>query len=168
MQKYRKKTRELLIKLVFQMSSSPSPSSSSRGDFSEDAKDAFLADTSLYMGDVENDTPPGCIFDEAAGEKPDLPYLDWAFFCLRDNLSEVDSVISAASEKWAIDRMATVDLAILRVAVAELLYLDGIDSATSISEAVLMAKKYGSERSAPFVNGILGTIARSAGNEAAS
>lgn len=149
---FRRKTRELLIRLIFQMTST--------GDFSDAAKAAFLADTSLFTGDVREDLPLGCIFDEAAGEKPDMPYLDWAFACVRDNLARIDAVVSGASEKWSLGRMSTVDLSILRVAVAELLYMEGIDESVSVNEAVVMAKKYGAEKSAAFVNGVLGAVAR--------
>jgi len=143
------------MRLVFQMSTND--------DFSDEAKETFLNDRSLYMGDVERDTPPGCIFDEAAGETPDMAYLDWAFACIRDNLAEIDRKLAEASKKWSVGRMSGVDLAILRVAAAELLYIDEIEASVSVNEAVLMAKKYGSEKSSAFINGILGTIARSAG-----
>jgi len=149
---YRKKTRELLMRLIFQMTAT--------GDFSDNAKEAFLKDTSLYSGDVSEDTPMGCIFDEKKGESPDLIYLDWAFLCVRDNLEEIDAKLAEASEGWSVQRMGTVELAILRVAAAELSYIDGIDTGVSVNEAVLMSKKYGSEKSASFVNGVLGAIAR--------
>ena len=139
----------------------------SSGDFSDATKEAFLADKSLYSGDVIEDIPTGCIFDENQGEEPDLPYFEWCFFNLRENLSEIDSLINKASEKWSLGRMSFVDLAILRVAVAELLYIDEIDPGVSVNEAVLMSKKYGSEKSASFINGILGGIVR-AGAGAAS
>ena len=140
------------MRIIFQMTST--------GDFSDSAREVFMADTSLYVGDVKGDAPPGCIFNEAAGEGPDLPYLNWAFVCVHDNLAEIDKLIEGASENWALDRMNTVDLAILRVAVAELLYMDDIDVGTSIDEAVLMAKKYGTGNSSVFINGILGALAR--------
>ena len=157
---FRRKTRELLIRLVFQMTST--------GDFSDEAKAVFLADTSLYTGDVREDTPLGCIFHETAGEGPDMPYLDWAFACVRENLEEIDRAISGASEKWSIERMNIVDLSILRVAVAELLFMEDIDEGISVNEAVVMAKKYGSEKSAAFVNGVLGALARKGAGEGGS
>ena len=150
---YRKKTRELLIKLIFQMTST--------GDFSDTAKDAFLDDKSIYTGDVSEDMPPGCIFNEKTGETPDIPYFNWAFLCLKNHLDEIDQCIEDASEKWKVDRMSIVDLAILRVATAELIYMDEIEKSVSVNEAVLMAKKYGSEKSAVFINGVLGAIVRS-------
>ena len=150
---YRKKTRELLIRLIFQMASME--------DFSEGEKDRYLADSSLYIGDVREDLPPGCIFDETKGEKPDLPYLNRCFTCVREHLREIDDLIERASDKWKVERMSAVDLAILRVAVAELLYIDEIEDSVSVNEAVLLAKKYGSEKSAVFINGVLGKVARS-------
>jgi len=145
--KYRKKTRELLMRLIFQMSAAD--------DFSDEAKEAYLADTSLYLDDVS-----GCIFDEASCESPDMAYFEYAFQCVRDNLTEIDAELTKASQGWAVQRMGSTDRAVLRVAAAELMYIDGIDAGVSINEAVLLAKKYGTEKSASFVNGVLGTIAR--------
>jgi len=150
--KYRKKTRELLMRLIFQMSSA--------GDFSDESKDAFLNETSLYTGDIREEVPLGCIFDEASGESPDMPYFNRAFQCIRDNLTDIDKALTEASDGWTVQRMGMADLAILRVAAAELLYIDGIDTGVSVNEAVNLSKKYGSEKSASFVNGVLGTIAR--------
>jgi len=149
---YRKKTRELLMRLIFQMTST--------GDFSDEAREVFLADSSLYSGDVSLDSPPGCIFDESAGESPDTAYFNWAFECIRDNLPEIDLIIEEASEGWALPRIGTAELAILRVAAAELLYIEGIDTGVSVNEAVILSKKYGTEKSAAFVNGVLGSVAR--------
>ena len=151
--KYRKKTRELLMRIIFQMTIS--------GDYSDKAKDAFLSDTSLYTGDVEQNEPVGCIFDKAGNESPDLPYLNYVFQSVLDNIAEIDRILEATSKKWAVGRMSAIDLAILRIAVAEMLYADFIDDATSINEAVLMAKKYSSENSPSFINGILGAVTRS-------
>ena len=149
---YRKKTRELLMRIVFQMAST--------SDFSDEAKQAYLADTSLYLGNVQEEVPPGCIFDEPAGECPDFAYLNWAFSCLKDHLPEIDSTISAASEGWSVQRIGATELAILRVAATEIMFIEDIDIGVSVNEAVLMAKRYASEKSASFINGVLGTIAR--------
>ena len=155
--KYRKKTRELMIRIIFQMIVT--------GDFSDEAKDVFLADTSLYTEGVTDGEQTDCIFNEAKDENPDLPYLNYVFSCVKDNITEIDRILGEASTKWIVGRMSAVDLAILRVAVAEILYVDGIDDATSIDEAVLLAKKYSSESSPSFINGILGAVSRSKKNE---
>ena len=137
------------MRLIFQMTAI--------GDFSDESKEAFVKDSNLFKD----------IFDEAAGETPDMAYFSWAFLCVRDNLAEIDSLLAGVSRKWSLDRMDTVDLSILRVAVAELMYMEEIEDSISVNEAVLMAKKYGSEKSPAFINGILGTVARSSGGSGA-
>jgi N utilization substance protein B len=57
--------------------------------------------------------------------------------------------------------MARVDLAIIRLALYELLFMDDIPISVSINEAVELAKKYGNEKSSSFINGILGNFIRS-------
>jgi transcription antitermination protein NusB len=73
---------------------------------------------------------------------------------------QIDALINAASENWRISRMATVDRNILRLSVYELVYLDDIPPSVTINEAVEIAKRYGSQESPSFVNGILDTVAR--------
>lgn len=80
---------------------------------------------------------------------------------IRDHHEEIDELISNNLEKWTFDRIAKTDLAIMRTAVAEMLYLDKIPSAVSINEAVRLAKKYSDDNSYKFVNSVLGKIERS-------
>lgn len=77
-----------------------------------------------------------------------------------EHLDEIDNEISTNLKKWTLERLAQVDLAILRVAVYEFLYCDDIPLAVSINEAIDMAKNYSTLDSSKFINGILGTIAR--------
>ena len=70
---------------------------------------------------------------------------------------EVDSYIREAAPAWPIDKLNKMDLAILRLSVYELLHTE-TPPKVIIDEAVELAKEYGSEASAPFVNGVLGTI----------
>lgn len=74
---------------------------------------------------------------------------------LRDR-STIDEVIVEFSKGWKLDRIAKVDLAILRTAFGEILYMEDIPPAVSINEAVELAKKYSTDESASFINGILG------------
>lgn len=74
-----------------------------------------------------------------------------------DNLSSIDQAISQAAPNWPLDKINRLDLAVLRVATHELLYQDTPEKVV-IDEAVEIAKKYGSESSSGFVNGVLGTI----------
>jgi len=77
----------------------------------------------------------------------------------RENISAIDAVIKKAAEHWVISRMAVIDRNILRAATCELLYRHDIPSSVVIDEALEIAKKYSTEDSAPFINGILDKIA---------
>lgn len=75
-------------------------------------------------------------------------------------MAEIDARIDANSHKWSHDRISRVALAVLRLAVYEMLYEDATPVSVAINEAVELAKRYGGEEDASFVNGVLGGIAR--------
>lgn len=77
--------------------------------------------------------------------------------------ASIDAKIAALAEGYAIERLAAVDLAILRLATYEILYVPEVPPAVSINEAVDLAKKYSTEHSGAFVNGILGNLVRQEG-----
>jgi N utilization substance protein B len=72
--------------------------------------------------------------------------------------SQLDSIIENFSDHWKIGRMACVDRNIIRIAVYELLYCRDIPSKVSINEAVDIGKRFGTEESGAFINGILDSI----------
>ena len=76
-----------------------------------------------------------------------------------DNLARVDEVINTYSSDWSINRMPAVDRAILRVAVAELIYEKDLDSSVIVSEAVEISESLSTPDSGKFINGLLGNIA---------
>ncbi|MBO7357802.1 MAG: transcription antitermination factor NusB [Lachnospiraceae bacterium] len=78
---------------------------------------------------------------------------------IMEKLPEIDKAISERATGWTIDRMGKVDLAIIRLAVFEILFDDEIPVGVSINEAVELAKKYGREESGGFVNGVLAKFA---------
>lgn len=77
---------------------------------------------------------------------------------IKEHISDIDETISSHMDKWKIDRIGKADLAILRVAVAEILYVEEVPQAVSINEAVELSKKYGDAKSSSFVNAVLGKI----------
>lgn len=114
----------------------------------------------VYQMDVMNDFDYRNISlitenEEIQKENQALKTLD----VIRDHQQEIDDIINQHSDKWKTSRMAKTDLAILRIAVAEIYYMDSIPSGVSIDEAVNMAKKYGENRSYAFINSVLGKIA---------
>lgn len=74
------------------------------------------------------------------------------------NLSEIDNLIKSNANHWSLERMANIDRNILRIAVYEIVFIDNIPKSVSINEAVELAKKYSTENSFGFVNGVLGKI----------
>jgi N utilization substance protein B len=82
---------------------------------------------------------------------------------VQERIVEIDEILSNYSENWTIDRMTGVDRNILRMAIFELLYRPEIPKNVTINEAVEIGKKFGSEDSGAFVNGILDRIARDTG-----
>jgi len=76
-----------------------------------------------------------------------------------DVLPEIDSLIEGAAERWSIDRIAKIELAILRVAIYDMKY-DKIPVQIAVNEAVELSKKYGDDQSSKFVNGVLGQIVK--------
>ena len=73
---------------------------------------------------------------------------------------EIDAAISEKAVGWTIERMGKADLAIIRLAVYEIMFDDDIPVSVSINEAVELAKKYGRDESGGFVNGVLAKFAK--------
>jgi N utilization substance protein B len=84
---------------------------------------------------------------------------------VEDHEAELDETIGKYVRGWTMNRLSRVSLAILRLAIYELKYEADIPVSVSINEAVNLAKKYGGAEDAPFVNGVLGSAAKEAGNK---
>lgn len=77
------------------------------------------------------------------------------------NKEAIDEEISAYSQDWKVARMPAVDRNILRIAVYEMKYqAEKIDDGIAINEAVELAKRFGTDRSPKFINGVLGKLSR--------
>lgn len=76
------------------------------------------------------------------------------------HLEAIDKEISEKTTGWTIDRFGKVDLAIVRLAVYEILFDEAIPTPVAIDEAVELAKKYGRDESGSFVNGVLSKFAK--------
>ena len=77
-----------------------------------------------------------------------------------DHQAELDAVIEKYAQGWALNRLARVDLTIMRMAVYEMMHLPEIPVGATINEAVELAKKYAEDKSSGFINGILGSAAK--------
>lgn len=85
-------------------------------------------------------------------------YLSTVIKGVKTYVTELDKLISDHLINWTIERIATVDKTILRIALFEIKYMDDIPTSVSINEAIELAHKYGDEKSGKFINGILSNI----------
>ena len=77
-----------------------------------------------------------------------------------ENMDKLDTLIEANLKAWKKNRLPRVTLSILRMATYEILFMKDIPTSVSINEAVELAKIFGNEKDASFINGLLGSVAR--------
>lgn len=76
------------------------------------------------------------------------------------NADEIDALIDEKSKGWQLSRLPKVSLAVMRLAVTEIKYCDDIPDSVAVSEAIDIAKKYGTPEDASYINGVLGAVIR--------
>jgi len=76
----------------------------------------------------------------------------------KENAQEIDGFIKKFAHGWDIDRLVKIDKDILRLSIAELLFIEGVPVKVVVDEALELAKKYSTEDSSSFINGILGKV----------
>lgn len=77
---------------------------------------------------------------------------------VEEHSAEINTIIEEAAPEWPLDKISKVDLAILKIAIFELLYNDDVPTKVAIDEAVELAKEFGNDTSSKFVNGVLGGV----------
>lgn len=95
----------------------------------------------------------------------DLKYSKELAESFNSNKESIDSLINKYAKNWTINRMAKVDLAILRLAICEILYMSEMPTKVSINEAIELAKLYCDDKSPKFINGILGSVVSEIGEK---
>jgi N utilization substance protein B len=100
------------------------------------------------------------IEEEIKGKNVDRKYVEEMVTGILSHKSEIDGEINRISKKWKVEKMNPVDRNILRIGCYELIFKADIPPKVSINEAVELAKKYGTEKSSAFVNGILDRLAK--------
>ncbi len=97
---------------------------------------------------------------ELKEHKKHFKYISEVVTAAYTNKDEIDSKISEnLSENWSITRLSKMCLAVLRLAVSEMLYVEDVPNSVSINEAVELAKLFGDENEPAFINGLLGKLA---------
>ena len=112
----------------------------------------------LYFEDGfadEDHTSTGSDIPEA-----DRKYISEKYGRILERLPEIDDMIDNAARGWSIKRIGKVELSVLRLAIYEMLYDDDIPVGVAIDEAVELSKRFGTDASGPFVNGILASLVK--------
>ena len=130
----RREQREQVFKLLFRI------------EFNE--KEEMPGQCDLFFEDDEN----------AAPEK-DMEYIRGKYEKIAGKLPEIDGMINEKAKGWSTSRMGKVDLTSIRLAVYEILFDEEVPVGVAINEAVELAKKFGQDGSAGFVNGVLAKFA---------
>ena len=95
----------------------------------------------------------------------DKTFLENLVSGVRERQEELDAIVGQYAQGWALNRLARVDLTILRMAVYEILYMPEVPVGASINEAVELSKRFCEDKSSGFINGILGSVARAQRSE---
>ena len=120
-----------------------------------------LALQMLYQHDLSGNTPDTIVstFEDLQKSKPNTR--DFATKIFRgtlDNLEKIDEMIAQQADNWRLSRMAVVDRNIIRMSIYEFLHEEDTPKLVIIDEAIEIGKKFGTQKSSQFINGILDGI----------
>ncbi|MBE6903776.1 MAG: transcription antitermination factor NusB [Ruminococcaceae bacterium] len=87
-------------------------------------------------------------------------YVEKTFLGIIEHRKEIDEKINENIKGWKLERLSKVSLAVLRLAVYEILFAEGVPESVAINEAVELAKAYDTDEAPSFINGVLGSISR--------
>lgn len=146
----RKKSRELAMKLLFQMTINKEDSNKVIESIKESLKESEEIEE---IEEIEENTK-----EDTNLKDIDMDYLIRVLQGVEKNKDLIDSKIQNYLKKWKIDRISKIDITILRICSYEFLYEDDIPKNVSINEAIELAKTYGEDKSANFINGVLGNM----------
>ena len=120
-----------------------------------------LALQMLYQHDMSGNAPDTILstFEELQKSKPNTrEFAVKVFKGTVANLTEIDGMITAQADNWRIERMAVVDRNIIRMSIYEFMHENDTPKLVIIDEAIEIAKKFGTQKSSQFINGILDGI----------
>ncbi len=124
-------------------------------------KDAFLV---LYQWDMKGEPIESLVEEYISANRINISdqrrYIRKLVRTYMDNSTDIDKLIAELSEKWDIDRVGYIERNLLRIALAEFLYIGVKTPKLAIYDYVKLAQKYAGKKSAKFINGILGRVVR--------
>lgn len=124
-------------------------------DYSFHSQDTADEQLDLYIENFQ-DSQDMCISKELRCDD----YFTKVYFGVISNIPVLDDIINKCSKKWNISRISRVALSIIRLSLYEIMFMDDIPTQVSINEAVELAKKFDSDDSYTFINGLLGAAVK--------
>lgn len=116
----------------------------------------------IYQIGFENCNTDEKILDycylENENDDEEKEYIEKVFMGVKEKLDEIDKIILSKLKNWTIQRISKVDLAILRLSIYEINFMNDIPVKVSVNEAVELAKTYGNNDSRSFINGVLAKV----------
>ncbi len=112
---------------------------------------------SLFQIDVSDIEPNEAMQHALDGQESDA-FFEQLVYGVLENKEKIDEMIKRHLVNWKLDRLANVDRAILRLSAYEMIFLEDIPVNVSMNEAIELAKQFGDDKSAKFVNGVLSNI----------
>ena len=142
----RSTAREIAMHLIYEMEyHQESPEELMEKVFSEGYYPRLAEESDLYQ------------------DRPNAKQMEYIRGCVQgvaDHREEIDGIIEQYAVGWKLGRISKVSLAVLRLAVYEILYVEDAPTGAVINEAVEIARRYEEEEKVSFINGILGAFAR--------
>ena len=112
----------------------------------------------LYEADIRGASALDLLALRPAEELSQGEYVAELLVGVAEHRSKIDELITTYAQGWDMDRMPAIDRNILRIALCELLWVDGLDDQIAVSEAVEIATELSTDDSAKYINGVLGRI----------
>ena len=153
----RKKAREIVLCLVFEK------------DYYRDLSceklyDDLFENCGIGIGEIYNSFGEGKIKEDKIKidnlNKADEDYIKSTFFGIFENIEQIDDIVSSSTIGWEYSRISKISMALLRIAVYEILFADDIPNSVAINEAVELSKRYDDPEAYTFINGVLGAVVK--------
>lgn len=148
----RTKAREIAFHLIFEMGFQQFENEMLDNRLDACIMDSISGDIALYAGKLS---------------EQQVRYIRAVVSGVAEKLPALDQTIESYLKDWKLSRLSHVTIALLRLAIYEMRYVDDVPVGAAINEAVELAKLYDGEEAASFINGILGAVARADGAPAA-
>ena len=132
----RKKSREVAMKIIFE------------GTFNTRPIEEVMEEADFFYGDLETNTL-------------DMTFIKKIVTGINENLEAINGIIEENSDNWKLNRISKINLAILRLAIYEMVFSEDTPEPVAINEAVELSKHYSDDKSVSFINAVLDRIYKS-------